>query len=511
MAIVTPAEPTADGRRRYDLASPADRRPIGTLECATAAEVAGAVRRAREAQPAWQALGAKGRAEYLRAALAVLVESQDELIDVIVRESGKPRSEALMIDVFAAADSLAYLAKNAWRWLRAEPVPTHGVLRFTKKVQVRYQPLGVVGVISPWNGPLILSLNPAIQALIAGNTVVVKPSEVTPYSGKLAVDIFERAGIPEGVIQVAMGDGETGAALVEGGVDKIHFTGSVATGRKIAEACGRQLIGCTLELGGNDAMIVCADADLDAAAGGAVVGSMFNTGQYCCGTERVYVSQDVADEFTAKVVERVRALRQGTSGSFDVGPMFWDRQLDKVAEQVDAAVADGATAVVGGGRNESLPGLFFEPTVLTGVNHDMAVMREETFGPVLPIVPVAGVDEAVKLANDSSYGLAGSVWTSDVEAGIEIASRLHTGSVSVNDMALTYGIPEAPFGGRRDSGVGQANGKVGVRSFTHAQPIVVDRFGGKQTAGQYPYNETTEKTMQRMIRLLWGKGRARLG
>jgi succinate-semialdehyde dehydrogenase/glutarate-semialdehyde dehydrogenase len=196
-------------------------------------------------------------------------------------------------------------------------------------VEVNYQPLGVVGVISPWNGPLILSLNPAIQALIAGNTVIVKPSEVTPYSGKLAVDLFTEVGVPEGVIQVAMGDGETGAALVEGGVDKIHFTGSVPTGRKIAEACGRQLIPCTLELGGKDAMIICSDADLDVAAGGAVAGAMFNTGQYCCGTERVYVMEDVVEPFTRNVVERVKKLRQGTSGEFDVGPMFWDRQLEK--------------------------------------------------------------------------------------------------------------------------------------------------------------------------------------
>lgn len=511
MAIVTTAEPTAEGRRRYALRSPATTEHIGELECATDDDIRDMVARAREAQPQWEALGAHGRAEYLRRALAILVRRQEQFVDVIVGESGKPRPEALMIDVFAAADSLAFLAKHAPRWLAPEKVPTHGVLRFTKRVQVHYQPLGVVGVISPWNGPLILSLNPAIQALIAGNTVIIKPSEVTPYSGKLAVDLFTEAGIPQGVIQVAMGDGQTGAALVGGGLDKVHFTGSVATGRRIAQECASQLIPCTLELGGNDAMIVCSDADLDAAAGGAVVGSMFNTGQYCCGTERVYVMDDVVEEFTAKVVDRVRRLRQSTSGVFDVGPMFWDRQLEKVTQQVDSAVSGGATALVGGKRNESLPGLYYEPTVLSGVTHDMEVMRDETFGPVLPIVAVSSVDEAVKLANDTNYGLAGSVWTTDVDAGIGIASRLHTGSVSVNDMALTYGIPEAPFGGRRDSGVGQANGKVGVRGFTHAQPIVVDRFGGKQTASQYPYDKRTERITSALIRLIWGKGLARLG
>jgi succinate-semialdehyde dehydrogenase/glutarate-semialdehyde dehydrogenase len=510
MAIVTPAGTTEDGRRRYELASPATRESIGGFETATDEEVRAMVARAREAQPAWAAVGAEGRAEYLKAALAHLVRHQDEFLEVIVRESGKPRMEALMIDVFAAADNLAYLARHAPRWLRTEKAPTHGVLRLTKKVELHHQPLGVVGVISPWNGPMILALNPAIQALVAGNTVVVKPSEVTPFSGKLAVDLFDAVGLPDGVMQVAMGDGATGAALVEAGVDKIHFTGSVATGRRIAESCGRQLIPCTLELGGNDAMIVCSDADLDTAAAGAVVGSMLNTGQYCCGTERVYVMEDVADEFTEKVVERVASLSQGISGEFDVGPMFWDRQLDKVVEQVDAAVAEGATVLAGGRVNPHLPGLFYEPTVLTDVNHEMAVMCEETFGPVLPIVRVSSVDEAVKLANDSEYGLAGSVWTRDLDKGARIAARIHTGSVSVNDMAMTYGIPEAPFGGRRSSGVGQANGKVGVRSFCHTQPIVIDRMGGRQTASQYPYTARAEKIMQRLVKGLWGKGAARV-
>lgn len=506
MAIVTATDPTAEGRRRYELASPATLEPIGSFECASDDDVAAMVERARGAQPVWEAMGPARRAGYLRKALAHLVSHQDDLVDVIVRESGKPRTEALMIDVFAAADALAHNAKHAKRWLEPEMVRPHGVLRFTKKVQLHHRPLGVVGVISPWNGPLILSLNPALQALVAGNTVVLKPSEVTPYSGRLAVDLFASTGIPEGVFQVALGDGATGAALVNSSIDKVHFTGSVATGRRIAEACARRLVPYTLELGGNDAMIVCSDADLDAAAGGAVVGSMFNTGQYCCGTERVYVMADVADEFTAKVVERVKALRQGSAGEFDVGPMCFEPQLAKVESQVADAVASGATVLTGGSRNDSLKGIFYQPTVLTGVNHSMSVMAEETFGPVLPIVPVADVEEAIKLANDTAYGLAGSVWTANEAEGVRIAGRMHTGSVCINDMAVTYGIPEAPFGGRGDSGVGQANGKVGVRGFTHTQPVIIDRFGGKQTAQQYPYGPKGERIISRLIKTLWGRG-----
>ncbi len=509
MAIITTSDPGPGRHRRYDLASPATREPIGSFECASDEEVTSMVEHARRVQPTWEAMGPQRRAGYLRKALAHLVAHQDDLVDVIVRESGKPRTEALMIDVFAAADALAYNARHARSWLAPEKGRPHGVLRFTKKLQLHYRPLGVVAVISPWNGPLILSLNPALQALVAGNTVVLKPSEITPYSGKLAVDIFARSGIPEGVFQVALGDGATGAALTGADIDKVHFTGSVATGRAIAETCARRLVPYTLELGGNDAMIICSDADLDAASGGAVAGAMFNTGQYCCGTERVYVMEDVAEEFTARVLERVRRLRQACEGSFDIGPMCNEAQLDKVEAQVDAAVSAGAKVLTGGARNESLAGLYYQPTVLTGVDHSMAVMNEETFGPVLPIVTVASVDEAIELANDTSYGLAGSVWSTDEEAAVDIAGRMHTGSVSVNDMAVTYGIPEAPFGGRGDSGVGQANGKVGVRGFTHTQPIVVDRFGGKQTASQYPYSPAGEKTLKRLVRLLWGRGLGR--
>lgn len=506
MAILTATDPSTEGRRRYTLASPATLESIGSFECANDADVTSMVECARNAQPIWDAMGPDRRAGHLRKALTHLVAHQDELVDVIVRESGKPRTEALMIDVFAAADALAHNAKHAKRWLESENARPHGVLRFTKKLQLHYRPLGVVGVISPWNGPLILSLNPALQALVAGNTVVLKPSEVTPFSGKLAVDIFDSAGLPEGVFQVALGDGATGAALVDSDIDKVHFTGSVATGRRIAESCARRLVPYTLELGGNDAMIVCSDADLDSAAGGAVTGSMFNTGQYCCGTERVYVMADVADEFTDRVLDRVKALRQGSSGSFDVGPMCFEPQLDKVESQVADAVASGATVLAGGARNESLKGLFYQPTVLTDVDHSMAVMTEETFGPVLPIVSVASIDEAIELANDTSYGLAGSVWTSDEEKGVRIAGRMRTGSVSINDMAVTYGIPEAPFGGRGNSGVGQANGKIGVRGFTHTQPIIIDRFGGKQTAQQYPYDRKGERMISSLIKLLWGRG-----
>jgi len=504
MAIVTPIETPPGSRRRLRLSSPVTGEPLHEISVANVDDVRAALERARKAQPAWDELGVAGRVRHLRRALDHLVAKQDEFIDVIVRESGKPRSEALMMDVFAGCDALNYVAKRAPRLLRPEKRRLHGMLRLAKQLRVVYRPLGVVGVISPWNGPFILSLDPTIHALAAGNCVLLKPSEVTPLSGRLVGDLFEAVGLPEGVLQVLLGDGETGAALVESGVDKIAFTGSVATGRKVAQACARRLVPCTLELGGKDPMIVCEDADLDSAAGGAVAGAFLNTGQYCCGTERVYVVDSVADEFVRRVVERAGALRQGAEGEFDVGPLFWPHQLEVVEEHVADAFAKGARALVGGRRNPNLAGLYFEPTVLVDVTHEMKLMQEETFGPVLPILRVRDEDEAIRLANDSRYGLSANVWTRSKSHGVELANRIESGSVCVNDMALTYGAPEAPFGGIKESGVGHVHGDAAVRGYCHALPILIDRFGGRQVRSNYPYSFRRDAGMQRLIRLLFG-------
>src|ERR1019366_187659 len=267
--------------------------------------------------------------------------------------------------------------------------------------------------ITPWNGPFILSLNPSVQALMAGNTVVLKPSEVTPFSGRLVGELFTEAGLPRDVLTIVEGDGETGAALVDAGVNKISFTGSVRTGRKVGEACGRNLIPCTLELGGKDPMIVCADADLERAVGGAVFGAFMNAGQFCCSTERVYVVESVADEFTRRVVEKTKALKLGKEGEFDIGPIIWPKQLETIERHVADALGKGARLLSGGRRATEVGNLFYEPTVLVDVTHDMAIMREETFGPILPIVRVKDEAEALRLANDTAYGLAANVWTKD--------------------------------------------------------------------------------------------------
>jgi succinate-semialdehyde dehydrogenase/glutarate-semialdehyde dehydrogenase len=503
MAIVTPIETSPDGRRRLSLASPATGEPIGEIEVQNAHDVALALEAARKAQPDWAARPIAERARYLVRALQKLVEQQDEFIEVLLRESGKPRAEVIMLEIYSACDVLTYYAKHAADMLHSEKRHLHGFMRFLKKLRIEYCPLGVIGIITPWNGPFLISLSPTIQALLAGNTVLLKPSEVTPFSGKLVGDLLESVDLPDGVLTVLTGDGETGAALVEAGVDKISFTGSVKTGRSVAEACARQLIPCTVELGGKDPMIVCADANLDNAAGGAIVGAFLNSGHVCCGTERVYVLDEVADEFTQKVLDRVARLRQGNQGEFDVGAIFWDRQLEIIEAHVADAIAKGAKVLAGGQRNPNLDGLFFEPTVLADVNHDMLIMRDETFGPILPIMRVSDLDEAVRLANSSQYGLGANIWTRDHRSGVELARKINTGSVCINDMAITYGVLEAPFGGLKSSGVGQVHGANALRAFTHPKPILIDRFGGRATAGIYPYSFKNEARMQQLIRVLF--------
>jgi acyl-CoA reductase-like NAD-dependent aldehyde dehydrogenase len=508
MALVEQVEAAPGGRRRLRLKSPADLSTIGEVEVCGVEDVRAAVERARKAQPDWAGLSFDERGRFIERAVRVLLERQDEFLEQIVSETGKPASEALTSELLMACDAMQFYAKRAKRILAERVLPLH--LLKTKKLRISYRPMGVVGIITPWNFPFLLSLNPSVQALMAGNAVVLKPSEVTPLSGRLVEDLFTAAGLPEGVLSVVVGDGETGAALLEAGIDKISFTGSVATGRRVAEICGRNLVPCTLELGGKDPMIVCADADLDRAARGAVFGAFSNSGQVCTSTERVYVVEDVADEFTRKVVQETARLRQGAEGEFDIGPIIRPEQLEVIESHVADALAKGARLLAGGRRNPDQAGFFYEPTVLADVDHDMLVMRDETFGPVLPIMEVRDEQEALSLANDSRYGLNANVWTRNKRRGTQLARSVDSGCAVVNDCMLTYGVAESPFGGIKESGIGRVNGDLGLKSFCHTRSIVVDRLGGRSEPIWFPYTARKARTFKRVMRMLWGSSLGRL-
>ena len=488
--------------RLMRVTNPATLEVVGEFEAANAQTVDEAIAKARAAQPAWAALSFEARGAFMQRALDALLDRKEAFIDTIIRDTGRSRFETLFMEIFPACDSLNYWSQRAKKILADQNVSMH-LLRM-KKAKLTYRPLGVVGVISPWNGPFILSLNPTVQALMAGNTVVLKPSEITPFAGGLVQTLFELAGLPADVLQVVLGDGQTGAALVEGGIDKVAFTGSVATGRKVGEACGRNLIGCTLELGGKDAMIVCEDADLDRAAKGAAFGGFVNNGQFCCGTERVYVAASIADKFIDKLLAETKPLRVGGDGEFDIGPFIAENQIDIVERHVADAIEKGAKILTGGKRRQEAGKLFFEPTVVVDVTDDMLLMSEETFGPILPIVRVTSDAEALAHANRCRYGLSGNVWTKDAARAERLARRLEAGSVCVNDCAVTYGALELPFGGSKASGVGYANGEAGLRGYCQAVPIIVDRFGLKEEQVWFPYTAEKMNILQKSLHYLWG-------
>lgn len=503
MAIFEPLADISGGHRKLKLTSPATLEPIGELVCQTKAEVEAAVAKARKVQPSWAALSIQERVNHLLNLRTAILDAQDEIVAIVIRETGKPIQDALTFEVFAVCDFITYWCKQAPKTLKDEKLRPGGLVGLMKKVLLTYKPLGVIGVIAPWNGPFVLTANPCIQAMLAGNTVVAKGSEVTPESSKLLETLCQRAGIPDGVCQVLLGDGQTGADLVNANVNKISFTGSVTTGKKVAAACSQKLTPFTLELGGKDAMIVCADANLDHAAHGAVWGGCVNTGHFCCGVERIYVEAPVYDAFVQKVTALAKAIRQGQKHGVneDLGAVFWDRQLTIMESHVEDAKKRGAKILAGGRRNPNEKGLYYEATVMVDVQEDWDVMKQETFGPILPIVKVKDIDEAIAKANDSPYGLHGSVWTADKNKGIAIAKRVETGSMAVNDIHMMYGVAVAPFGGVKESGMGSVNGQYGLRGYAHAMPIVLGAYRGPDSG--YPHDQKKLDQMKWIMNFMW--------
>jgi acyl-CoA reductase-like NAD-dependent aldehyde dehydrogenase len=485
---------------------------IGTVPDLDAAAVAELAQRARAAQVGWDAYGFEGRAAVLRRMQKWLMDNADRVTETIVSETGKTYEDARLAEIAYGAAAFGFWAKNAEKYLEDERVSSAAVAVKGKKLILRHRPLGLIGVIGPWNYPLVNSFGDCIPALAAGNSVILKPSEVTPLTSMLLAEGLRESGLPADVLQIATGRGATGAALIEQ-VDMIMFTGSTKTGRKVAEAAARRLIPASLELGGKDPMVVLRDADLERAANTAVWGSMMNAGQTCISIERAYVEAPVYDEFVAKVSEKVRALRQGESGapgSVDVGAVTFPPQLEVLEDHVGDAVAKGAHVLVGGKRGgDGSGGDFFQPTVLVDVDHTMKIMVEETFGPTLPIMKVADEDEAVRLANDSIYGLAGSVFGRDTAHAESVARRLDTGAVCVNDAIVNYFALELPMGGAKASGLGSRHGAGGIRKYCSQQALLVTprALARKKDLTMFPYKARTSKLLAGAFKLLYGRGK----
>jgi acyl-CoA reductase-like NAD-dependent aldehyde dehydrogenase len=479
---------------------------VPDLDADAVAEMAA---RGRAAQPGWEAFGFDGRARVLLRAQKWLIDNSERVVRTIVSETGKTYEDAEFAEISYGAGAFGFWAKEAPNYLADERVKSSQILLKGKKLILRYRPLGLIGVIGPWNYPLVNSFGDCIPALAAGNSVILKPSEVTPLTSLLLAEGLRECGLPDGVFQVATGRGPTGAALIER-VDMIMFTGSTATGRKVAAAAAERLIPCSLELGGKDPMIVLSDADLERAANLAVYYSMQNAGQTCISIERVYVEAPVYDEFVGKVTDKMRKLRVGAPngpGSVDVGAITFPPQLDTIAAHVSDAVEKGARVLVGGKAVANVGGRFYEPTLLVDVDHTMKIMTEETFGPTLPIMKIADAEEGVRLANESPYGLGASVFTRDTERGEAIARRLEAGAANVNDAIVNYTALELPMGGAKASGLGSRHGAGGIRKYCSQQAIVITpRLALKREAHMFPYKARTTRLIARLFKLMYGRG-----
>jgi acyl-CoA reductase-like NAD-dependent aldehyde dehydrogenase len=499
------ATPEVDLPDTSTIRNPATGAVAGTVRWTEPVDVPRIAAGLREAQKHWEARGAKGRAKVLARYAVWMGEHRDEIEALLIKETGKSATDAAQ-EVPLLIMIASYYIKTMEKALAPEARPASLPFLAIKKVEVHYRPRPVVGIIAPWNYPVANALMDAIGALAAGCAVLLKPSERTPLTAELLMRGWLDSGAPE-VLALAQGAREVSEAVIDNS-DFIQFTGSSAVGAKVMERAARRLTPVSLELGGKDPMIVLDDADIDLAAHAAVWGAFFNAGQTCVSVERVYVLEPVYDRFVAAVVRDVNNLKVGAGDGYDFGSLIDDSQVAVTERHVADAKARGAKVLTGGQR-PSGPGSFYPPTVLVDVDHSMACMTEETFGPTLPVMKVADADEAVRLANDSPYGLGASVWTRDRARGEAIARRLESGFACINDANLNYYAYELPMGGWKESGMGVRHGAGGIRKYTRQQALYVTRLAPKRDLHYFPYGSRRSKVLGRLIQLFYGRPRRR--
>ncbi len=479
-----------------------------TFESAPPREVAETVARARTAQRRWGALRVRDRARVLNDVARQLFERRREVVRMISRENGKPEVEALAAEVVTSLDILRFYIRNAEQALGSAHTGSTSLALWRKRIEISREPFGVVAVISPWNYPFLLPAGIIVPALIAGNAVVLKPSEFTPSTAALLREIFVAGGVPNDVLQVVQGDGETGNALVNAEVDKVFFTGSVATGRRVAHACAERLVPCVLELGGSDPALVLKDANIEHAASGILWGRFANCGQTCVAPKRVLVARDIHDQFVTALQSRVSGLRivagNGTlPNDYDVAALIRPTQRASLDALLGDATMRGAQRSTAANAHTSGDG-WFPPTLLTGVSADARVLQEESFGPLLPIVSVESEDEMVALANRSEFGLSASIWSRDRARARALARRLEAGTVVINDVALIAGVAEVPHGGVKKSGTGRAHGIAGLEECVRTKTIVDDISTSWRQPWWFGYGSRSHDQMDGYTRLAHG-------
>jgi acyl-CoA reductase-like NAD-dependent aldehyde dehydrogenase len=497
---------------RIAVHDPASGTLLSELDCASPDDVRTAVERAAAAQPAWAELDVRRRVEILKSFQRRLYEQKDAVAELITREAGKPVTEALLTEVLVVLDAARFFIENAYALLHDQAVPHANPIMKAKRGWLRREPHGVVGIISPWNYPFSIPATESLAALVAGNAVVLKPSELTPLSALELGKLLAAAGVPQDVFQVVVGEGPAGAALTGSAIDKLVFTGSVPTGKRVAQAAAARLLPVVLELGGKDPMIVLDDADLDVASSAAVWGAFVNCGQACLSVERCYAHRSLYDKFLEACVAKTQRLRvgKGLDPQTDVGPLIHQRQLEMVESHVEEARSRGARVLAGGQRRIDLGPNFYAPTVLADVDHTMRIMREETFGPVLPVMSFDTEEEAVHLANDSEFGLSASIWTSHRGRGEALARRLQAGTVMVNDVLTCFGISEAPHGGVKSSGIGRSHGRFGLEEMVRLKYVDSDLVPGMRKVWWFGYGAEFASQMQGFVDFLFARGPRRL-
>lgn len=492
--------------------NPATLEVLGEVPVLGQEEVLACVAQARRAQPAWQGLGFQQRRRYLFKIRDVILDQMDSLAECISKENGKPVFEAITHDILPVMDLITHYANHAEKIVKKQKVKLGRWFFLGRRSHLEFYPRGVVGIISPWNFPFSIPLGEVVMALMAGNAVVLKPSEFTSRIGQKIQEIIQMAGLPVDVFHLVTGFGETGAALVNSGCDMICFTGSVGTGKRIMETCAKTLTPLILELGGKDPFLVFEDADLDAASSAAVWGAFCNSGQVCASVERVYVQESVFEEFKNLVVKKTKMIRQGVGlySNVDMGCMTSEMQINKVESQVQDARTRGAKILCGGERNQDFKGYFYRPTVLVGVDHSFPVLAEETFGPILPLMKFQSEKEAILLANDTEYALNAYLWGKDRSRLRRVASQIVAGTVNINESVFTHSLPQVPWGGIKKSGMGRTHGSVGFLDLMNVRHVHENLFSFKQMfVWWYGYSQSKIELFQAISTFFFGTGMPR--